>query len=104
MRRAIFLASVKADLIAILDHVAEASGSVSTAERFVGALRAQCHKLAGLAAMVGRPRPELGSDIRSFPFRGYVIFFRYRGERFEVIDILHGRRDIDAFFAEPDDP
>ncbi len=51
-------------------------------------LRAQCHKLAALEATVGRPRPELRADIRSFPFKDYVIFFRYHAGRFEVVNIL----------------
>lgn len=37
--------------------------------------------------------------IRSSPYRGYIIFFRYLGDTFEVVNILHSRRDIDDFFA-----
>jgi toxin ParE1/3/4 len=61
---------------------------------------AQCHKLAALDATVGRPRPELRPDIRSFPYKGYVIFFRYRARRFEVVNILEGHRDIESFFGD----
>ena len=100
MRRATFLTSVRADLLEILTYIAEGSGSVDLAEAFVAKLRAQCHKLAALDAMVGRPRPELRPDIRSFPFKGYVIFFRYHAERFEVVNILEGHRDIDDFFGD----
>ncbi|HYH19907.1 MAG TPA: hypothetical protein VD995_14945 [Azospirillum sp.] len=32
------------------------------------------------------------------PFKGYVIFFRYVGEAFEVVSILEGHRDIEAYF------
>ena len=100
MRRATFLASVRADLLEILAYIAERSGSVAVAETFVAELRAQCHKLAALEAKVGRPRPELRSDIRSFPFKGYVIFFRYHAGRFEVISILDGHRDVEGFFGD----
>ncbi len=102
MRRATFLASVRADLVDILDYVAETSGSVAIAQAFVSDLRAQCHKLAALEATVGRPRPELRADIRSFPFKGYVIFFRYHAGRFEVVNILEAHRDIDAYFGDED--
>ncbi|HXZ17681.1 MAG TPA: type II toxin-antitoxin system RelE/ParE family toxin [Roseiarcus sp.] len=102
MRRATFLASVRADLIDILAYVAETSGSVAVAQGFVSDLRTQCHKLAALEATVGRPRPELRVDIRSFPFKGYVIFFRHHGERFEVVNIIEGHRDIDAVFGGKD--
>jgi toxin ParE1/3/4 len=100
VRRATFLASVRADLLEILAYVAEANGIVVVAEAFVAELRAQCHKLAALDATVGQPRPELRSDIRSFPFKGYMIFFRYRAGRFEVVDILEGHRDVESFFGD----
>jgi len=83
-------------------YVAENSGSVAVAQGFVSDLRTQCHKLAALEATVGRPRPELRVDIRSFPFKGYVIFFRHHGERFEVVNIIEGHRDIDAVFGGKD--
>jgi plasmid stabilization system protein ParE len=43
-------------------------------------------------------RPVARPDIRSFPYRGDVIFFRYTGDTFEAVNVLHGRRDIDAYF------
>jgi plasmid stabilization system protein ParE len=98
VRRAVFLASVEADLLEIYTWLAETSDSLSVADHFVQRLRMQCHHLAGLPGLMGRARPELGEDLRSFPFGAYVIFFRYNNERFEVIDILHGSRDIDALF------
>jgi toxin ParE1/3/4 len=58
---------------------------------------------AGCARSYGsRPRPELRSDIRSFPFKGYVIFFRYHAGRFEVVNILDGHRDVEGFFGDKD--
>jgi plasmid stabilization system protein ParE len=42
---------------------------------------------------LGRPRPDVGPAIRSFPFRGYLIFFRYSGENFEVLKIVEEHRD-----------
>lgn len=102
MRRASFLASVRADLLAILSYIAEASGDVAAAEAFVAKLRAQCHKLASYETVMGRARPELRHDLRSFPFRGYVIFFRYVDTRFEVVNILSAHRDIDFVFGQED--
>ena len=98
MRRAVFLASVETDLLEIYTWLAEASDSLSTADRFTQRLRDRCHHIASLPGLMGRARPELGEGLRSIPVDAYVIFFRYVGERFEVVDILHGRRDIDALF------
>jgi len=102
VRRAKFLASVRTDLLDILTYTAQESASVAVAETLVRKLRTKCHKLAGSPGTMGRARPELRSDIRSFPYLGYVIFFRYVGERFEVVNILEGHRDIDAYFGGAD--
>ena len=49
---------------------------------------------------MGRARPELRADIRSFAFRGYVIFFRCGAETFEVVNVLEGHRDIEGYFED----
>lgn len=103
MRRVKFLASVRNDFLEILGYIADASGSVSVAEAFVRQLRAKCKELAALDATIGRARPELRADIRSFPYRGYVIFFRYVSDHFEVVNILEQHRDIELHFAARDE-
>jgi plasmid stabilization system protein ParE len=99
LRKLIYLASVRADLLAILTHIAVTSGSVAVAEGFVGQLRTRCRGLASKPGILGRPRTELRPDLRSVAHKGYVIFFRYVEDRIEVVDILEGHRDIDALFA-----
>ena len=89
-------------MLATLTHIASESGSVAVGEAFVRRLRAKCHELTALETTIGRARPELRPDIRSFPYKGYVIFFRYAAGRFEVVNILEGHRDIDAHFGGRD--
>ncbi|MEX6504812.1 type II toxin-antitoxin system RelE/ParE family toxin [Jiella sp. M17.18] len=105
MPRLRYLPSAQADLVGILTHITRESGSVSTGRRFVARLRAKCGSLAELPGLLGTPRPELRHDIRSFAFRGYVIFFRYRDERaiFEVVNILEGHLDIETRFRSGSD-
>ena len=103
MRRATFLASVRADLLSILIYIADESGSVAVGEAFARRLRDKCHELAALEVVTGRAHPELREDIRSFPYVGYVIFFRYFSGRSEVVNILEGHRDIGAYFGRPDE-
>ncbi len=67
---------------------------------FIDRLQQQCRKLASLPGTLGRARPELRSDIRSFAFHGYVIFFRSDAEVFEVVNVLEGHSDIDGYYAE----
>ncbi|MET3615732.1 plasmid stabilization system protein ParE [Rhizobium aquaticum] len=100
MAQLIFLDSARHDLVHILRYVTTQSASLQTGQDFVAALRLKCRHLAGLPGTMGRPRPELREDMRSFAFRGYVIFFRYVGDRLEVVNILEGHRDIDAYFDD----
>jgi plasmid stabilization system protein ParE len=95
--------SAKKDLGSIFWYIVEANQDRSIAERFARSLRDQCAHLASLQGVLGRARPELRAGIRSFPYRGYMIFFRYVDDVFEVVNILEGHRDMDAFFGDRED-
>jgi toxin ParE1/3/4 len=102
VRRLVYLASVRSDLLGILNYVAEESGSVAVAQGFIGQLRGRCRDIASKPGTLGRARPELRPDIRSIAHKGYVIFFRYVEDRLEVVNILEGHHDMDAYFSEPE--
>ncbi len=102
MRQLVYLASARRDLADILEYITRTSGSLTTGQRFVDVHRQQCRKLAVLPGTLGRARPELRPDIRSFVIKNYVIFFRYEGSTVEIVDILEGHRDIITYFR--DDP
>jgi plasmid stabilization system protein ParE len=95
-----YLPAARRDLRDIYRYVAEASGSAEIARRFTDAIERKCKELASLPGTLGRQRPELRPDLRSAVHRGYVIFFRYAGDRFEVVNVLEGHRDIDSHVAE----
>lgn len=98
MRRVVFTEWAIESLADIAFYIAQESGSRAVANAFDAKLRAECRRLASLPGHMGIQRPELGEDIRSTPFGNYVIFFRYRGEAFEIITILEGHRDIPRAF------
>ena len=100
MRRLILLDTALADFADILDYITRESGSRVIGRRFVDRLRQQCKRLASLPGTLGRARPELRPDMRSFTFKSYVIFFRYHGDNFEVVNVLEGHRDIVAYFRD----
>lgn len=97
-----YLDSARQDLIYILRYITRENGSLIVGQQFVGLLRQQCRHLASLPGTMGRARPELRPDIRSFAFRGYVIFFRYVDDAFEVVNILEGHKDIESHFGQHD--
>ena len=106
MARLRYLDSAQDDLIHIFKYIARESGSIPTAERFVKALRQRCRYLASLPGEIGRTRSELGPNLRSSVYRGYIIYFRYQTGTLEVGNILEGHRDAEKHFgtgAETDD-
>ena len=100
MRRLVYLTSAVQDFRDILRYITTESGSRVLGRNFVDKLQAQCRRLATLPGTLGRARPEIRSDIRSFPFRGYVIFFRYDEQRLEIVNVLEGHLDFISYFDQ----
>ena len=102
MRRLRITDNARADIARIYEFIEEQSGNADLAEDFTRRLNEQCRKLSRLPGTLGVARPELRSDIRCFPFRGYLIFFRYLDNVFEVVDIIEGHRDVIVAFGKDD--
>lgn len=82
-----------------------AQQSIDVAERFLDACRADFQRLAEMPG-AGRIREFLNpktANIRSWPiggFRNYLIFYRPIEDGVEILHVLHGARDLDAFFSK----
>ncbi|MHB1101209.1 MAG: type II toxin-antitoxin system RelE/ParE family toxin [Devosia sp.] len=100
MHRTRYLRSAERDFRELFVYIATESGDRAIARSVATRLRKQCTKLASLAGTLGRARPEIGADIRSFPYKGCVIFFRYTDDVLVVVDVLNARRDIVAYFDD----
>jgi toxin ParE1/3/4 len=64
---------------------------------FIDKLTDYRESIARLPGQMGRPRPELGRDVRSTTYGNYVIFLRYADEdaprsHLYVTRIVHGAR------------
>jgi plasmid stabilization system protein ParE len=94
MPRAAFLAAAQRDLLALRRYLTREGGSLTRARDFTDRLRQRCDDMASLPGTLGRARTDLGADIRSLAWRGYVILFRYAGGQVQVVRILHGQRDL----------
>jgi toxin ParE1/3/4 len=70
----IWTRAVERDLVEIGDTIALDSPWLAVA--FVDDIRRHCSLLASSPQM-GRPRPDIGSALRSFPHRRYIVFYRY---------------------------
>ena len=57
----------------------------------------------GRHPLMGRPRDELVSGVRSVLVPPHVIFYRVSDERVEIARILHQRRDLGSALASERD-
>lgn len=94
--------SASRDIDGVAVYIAGETGDRGLASRFVGQIRVKCRRLAELPGILGTARPDLAPDLRSTPCRGYVIFFRYVGDVLEVVDVLHGSREVLSYFDDMD--
>ena len=81
------------DLTSIWDFIAD--DSVRAADALIDRIEAAFDMLAQ-TPLVGRAREDLVPNMRSFPVRGYVIFYVPVSDGIEVVRVMNGRRDIDA--------
>lgn len=83
------------DIVEVWEYIAE--DSEIRADAFIDRLDEQLALLA-LQPRLGRPRNELITGLRSFPFNPYVIFYEVLPDGIGIVRVLHGARDVDAQF------
>jgi len=98
MKRLSYTPQAEIDVFDIVEYTSKVIEDTDAAFDVGDALYDQCEKLASLPGTLGHPRADLGEGLRTFPFKSFVIVFRYVGERLEVTRILHAKRDIDELF------
>jgi toxin ParE1/3/4 len=67
------------------------------AHRFLDALEATCELLAE-HPLIGRPRPELGENLRSFPVGNHLIFYVPGADGIDIARVIYGGRDLPGAF------
>ncbi|SRR5579871_323802 len=50
--------------------------------------------------LMGRPREDLGPNLRSFVVSPFVVFYRPSADTIEVLRVLHGSRDVDTIIMK----
>ena len=96
MTRVVFAPAAEADLEVIHDFIAAENPAAAAA--LVTRLEDLAVLLADAPGM-GRARPELLPNLRSFPLGSYLLFYRPHDNGIEVVRVLHGARDIPALFG-----
>lgn len=81
------------DLREIWQYIAEQSAKA--ADAMLGRIERTFQMLAEHTRS-GRVRPELVSDLRSFPVESYMIFYFIVIDGIEVVRVMHAQRDISS--------
>ena len=89
----------KADLSDIWQFIAEDSDD--QADAFIDLIDQKFELLAQQSGL-GRRREELAEGLRSFPVGRYIIFYLAIPGGVQIVRVLHGARDIEVAFTEPE--
>ena len=92
-----FRLSARQDLCDIEEFIAE--DNPTAAVDFVAMLKRKCG-LLGENPHMGKSRPDLASDLRMFPVREYLVFYKPLDSGADIFHIVHASRDIDALYFD----
>ena len=85
-----------------LDHIADYTRRKWGRSQMVTYLTALVDRCTWLVEhpKIGRTRPELLAEIRSFREGSHIIFYRESETGIEIIGVPHMSMDIDAYFRD----
>ncbi|MCP4677672.1 MAG: type II toxin-antitoxin system RelE/ParE family toxin [Deltaproteobacteria bacterium] len=92
-----FTKQSKQDLDDIWEYIAR--DNPSAADGFIDSLHGKCCMLAERPE-IGKERPEIRLDIRSFPVGNYLIFYHLQDGIITIDRFLSGYRDIPNLFGD----
>ncbi len=87
----------KSDLKDIWTYIAE--NNPNAADKFMREFAKKFQLLAD-NPKIGRAHDEYILNLRSFPYKDYVIFYFPIDNSVEIYRVLHGARDIESLFEE----
>jgi len=92
MTQVLYAQSARSDLLEAWLFIAEEN--MSAADRVLEAIEHEAATLS-LQPKMGRARPELGKDVRSWPTSTpYVLFYQLSLSGLTVLRVLHHARDV----------
>ncbi|PIE69928.1 MAG: plasmid stabilization protein [Deltaproteobacteria bacterium] len=96
MRKVVFSPEAIADLEDIWLYIARVS--LARADSFLDKLYLFCKDHLAAFPEIGTAKAYLDREILAFPYKNYMIYYRYQASLIEIIRILHGSRDLPAVF------
>jgi toxin ParE1/3/4 len=87
------------EIRAILDYIAEESGSAAVADRVAGDFVKALDSVAASPG-IGWLRNQLtGPGFRSWRVHSYLVVYDPASEPLRIIRVLHGARDLESLFS-----
>jgi toxin ParE1/3/4 len=84
-----FTPAAEADLAELLDYIAAANPAAAL--RLIDRIEEACRML-GDRPLLGRARPELAPEARSWVVGKYLILYRPRPGGIDIVRVVHGAR------------
>jgi toxin ParE1/3/4 len=85
------------DMEQILDYLANTN--INAGEKFLEEFSKKCRYLTQFPLM-GRSYREIRPYLRGLPMKNYIIFYRLTEQGLEIMRVVKGERDLEAFFFE----
>ncbi|TRU80931.1 MAG: type II toxin-antitoxin system RelE/ParE family toxin [Microcystis novacekii Mn_MB_F_20050700_S1] len=85
------------DMEQILDYLTNIN--ISAGEKFLEEFSKKCRYLIQFPLM-GRSYREIRPYLRGLPMKNYIIFYRLTEQGLEIMRVIKGERDLEAFFFE----
>lgn len=95
MPRIVVAPFAQSDIDEIWDHIAD--DSIVNADRLIDRIE-QCFGLLAESPHLGAARGDLRPGLRRFRHQRYLIYYRPVRDGIEVVRIVHGARDQEAFW------
>ncbi|MEX0717605.1 MAG: type II toxin-antitoxin system RelE/ParE family toxin [Planctomycetaceae bacterium] len=99
MRRPLYTLQSQRDLDRILRHVSR--DDPAAALRLIERIRRACRRLAD-SPDLGIRHDEVVEELRIWPVRRYLVFYRPHPAGIEVLRIIHGARDWERLLDDSD--
>jgi len=96
MKKIVFSPESIEDLEDIWFYIAQ--DSPSRADTFLDKLQIFCRESLAAFPEIGTGRDYLDEGVLAFPFKNYMVYYRYNREQTEILRILHGSRDMPNIF------
>lgn len=97
-RNFIFTPEAEADALAVWEYIAD-TDSEAAADRVLARIYDECQKLGDMPGMGHFREDLLDQRHRFWSVRSYLVVYRWHVKPIQVIAVVHGARNLDAFFG-----